>query len=237
MASGRDAHRVVVDERRLADHHLVPAAAETTHQPAHQQCASLKKEEEEWASEQQRRATTAVESYAAPSCRGGPVVALGVGVFKPTTRARNRRDGGRPVVVRPRPAEEEEVEDRHEHAERPPVDALAVALVEQHLGRDVLGRAAERIPGADERRDGTHLCWTSDGTPFGFRAPSTGGPVSSASPFRGPGETHKKKKKKRKEERVKKSTRRGRRHDVRLEDHALCESEVGDLDVPREDVA
>jgi hypothetical protein len=82
MASGRDAHRVVVDERRLADHHLVPAAAETTHQPAHQQCASLKKEEEEWASEQQRRAA-AVESYAAPSCRGGPVVALGVGVFKP----------------------------------------------------------------------------------------------------------------------------------------------------------
>ena len=31
-ASGRDAHRVVVDERRLADHHLVPAAAEITHQ-------------------------------------------------------------------------------------------------------------------------------------------------------------------------------------------------------------
>jgi hypothetical protein len=60
--------------------------------------------------------------------------------------------------------------------------------------------------------------------------------VSSASPFRGPGETQKRRKNKKKE-RVKKSTRRGRRHDVRLEDHALCESEVGDLDVPREDVA
>ena len=48
--------------------------------------------------------------------------------------------GGRGAGVLARTVEHLE----HDHAEGPPVDRLAVALLQDELGREVLGRAAQR---------------------------------------------------------------------------------------------